>query len=425
MRWAFAAVLVPLLFSRWGTYIGFGPLYVCDICFGLALINSLRTGTNKSDSLKLPATYRIFFFYFLTRLFFSAFTLGEVSLINMLRDSVPFAYVLFVPLGALFAFKSPRRVIAKAESVLYFALVVHAWWVGLVMLFSIQPIQVFSFVLQAPLFQVRPDFDSALVAVCIALSINRLRIQGLRALEVLTIMVGLFVVASVPTRAGLISFGLVLGLLFAALLLQRGIPLSRQTSYLFLGVSVAGILAAIFSSTLAGQRLLATLTGGDAVDSTTVGALGTSRARELVWQAIFDWMQSDTLRLLTGSGFGNNFLDQTESVSFLEGTTYSGVRSPHNYFVGAYARLGLVGVLVLISFLFFVGLRVFRGLPSLASSELSLFSGAIFVSLLTVGTLGVVLEAPFGAIPFYWCCGIIIGADQRARLDFSSDRQLG
>jgi hypothetical protein len=72
-----------------------------------------------------------------------------------------------------------------------------------------------------------------------------------------------------------------------------------------------------------------------------------------------------------------------------------------------YARLGFLGLVISISIYSFAVLTVTRHLLSDFFHDLNRLSGLILIALLPVALFGVVLEAPFGAIPFYWALGII------------------
>ena len=81
------------------------------------------------------------------------------------------------------------------------------------------------------------------------------------------------------------------------------------------------------------------------------------------------------------------------------------VRSPHNYLVGSYARLGIFGLMILFSLLAVGAWRSVRAIAD--GNSLRLVCGALYPALLTAAVSGVVFESPFGVIPAFWMIGIL------------------
>jgi len=82
------------------------------------------------------------------------------------------------------------------------------------------------------------------------------------------------------------------------------------------------------------------------------------------------------------------------------------VRSPHNYLLNTWARLGLVG-LVLILGILLTGLRLARLVAMHAPRvrDDDVFAMFLVASIPVAALLGVVLESPFGALPYFWALG--------------------
>ncbi len=82
------------------------------------------------------------------------------------------------------------------------------------------------------------------------------------------------------------------------------------------------------------------------------------------------------------------------------------VRSPHNYLLGTWARLGLVGVILVLGLLI-AGLRLARLVakraPHLRDDDV--LAMLLVASIPVVAFVGVVLESPFGALPYFWAIG--------------------
>ena len=94
----------------------------------------------------------------------------------------------------------------------------------------------------------------------------------------------------------------------------------------------------------------------------------------------------------------------------LEGTDYAGVRSPHDYFIGTFARLGFIGLGFIIAVMAQLARRMVRFRRRIAEDELTDLLGLAYRrAVVPVASLaGVVLEAPFGAVPFWWAAGLIL-----------------
>jgi O-antigen ligase len=257
------------------------------------------------------------------------------------------------------------------------------------------------------LFQPRPDIDAAVIGVTAALCLNRLiRRQGI-FWPALGLIASCVIVLSLTTRAGLIS--LCVCLVFGYAAAYAGLPASagRRTGMVLLIPVVLLAVALILPQSTAGERIIGTLFPSQNASLAQQNAQGTERARNMVWQEVIDWTGQEPVRVIVGSGFGNNFLADSGAAVLLEGTTYTGVRSPHNWFVGIYARLGLVGVILALAVCGQLLWLILRNLRRISGEPLLLLAALVIVAVLPVANLGVVLEAPHGAVIFFWSAGII------------------
>ena len=109
-----------------------------------------------------------------------------------------------------------------------------------------------------------------------------------------------------------------------------------------------------------------------------------------------------------GAGMGVDFLEESGTLHYLEGTEYTGVRSPHDYLIGSFARLGLVGVGLILAILVNLLHRMARFRRRIAEDELLMFAALTVIAMIPVASFGVVLEAPFGAVPFWWAAGLLL-----------------
>jgi hypothetical protein len=59
-------------------------------------------------------------------------------------------------------------------------------------------------------------------------------------------------------------------------------------------------------------------------------------------------------------------------------------------------------------------------MPVLVEEPLLFLASVIAMGLLIPATLGVVLESPFGAVPFFWATGILLAYPNPTRLESKS-----
>jgi O-antigen ligase len=324
--------------------------------------------------------------------------------LDLIRDSSPFVYIIVYFFARKYMANLQMHDKSKVFRFLNLALMIHLLWVAI----SVLTGNIFGFFqgstfLSAGIFSVRPDFDSAMIAVYCAILLIQIY-EKFSASNFLLLILGIFTVASMQTRAGLIS--MICCLAVAILYLAKTKRFTINQSFIAVGVLIA--VPFVFSFSPAVSRLLVSL--GIFTDASVAfesSSLGTINARNLVWQGIIAWTSSDDWRQIFGSGFGNNFLVQSSTLFYLDDSQLNGVRSPHNWFLGMYARLGILGLVIAISLYSFAVLTIARNLFSEFFHDLNRLSGLILIALLPVSLFGVVLEAPFGAIPFYWALGII------------------
>jgi O-antigen ligase len=174
------------------------------------------------------------------------------------------------------------------------------------------------------------------------------------------------------------------------------------------GLSVLGM---ILPSIAIGQRVLGTV--GMSASPTALAAAGTSKARTEAWSVLLDYASASHSRTVAGVGFGVNFMGDSGAGVRLYGSSDVGPtlpRSPHNYWLNTLLRVGLVGLALFVALLSTVSVRLALYRAELARSHLLRLAALLLVSLIPPMTLGVVLESPFGAVPFFWCMGVVVSA---------------
>ncbi len=405
------AVLLTTGASRWGSYIGVAPIYLTDIFLFLSLVTWLfLKKPNRALDFGAPRDPLLiaFGFYFVILMARFVFSIQEgYPTLDILRDFVPFFYLvitfitydLFKNLSA----EGANRIFRWIKAALLFHLI---WCLGVVVSSNTQGFVFVPQVFGAGLFSFRPDFDTALVAVLLVLVLRELYLGKSTIVNWLTLLSCLLVIQNSPARSALIA--LFLGLIWLTFSLS-GKSLSQGLS----GNKVKQVLLKftiffspiIFLTGVAGERLLASIGLSSGTDASLSNGIGTQQARQAAWTQIIEWVFNDEGRLLLGAGFGLNFLEVTNTISLLEGTTYTGVRSPHNFLLTSLARVGLPATLLLGIAVLAILFATFR---SRGADQLNFLAMTLVLVFIPVALLGVVLEAPFGAVPFYFSLGVLL-----------------
>jgi hypothetical protein len=199
-------------------------------------------------------------------------------------------------------------------------------------------------------------------------------------------------------------------LAFVAAIRNHKTPLSDRVTIIGLIPLVLAVLAIFIPSTNAGARLFATF-GASAGNAATLDASATGHARDRAWTTLFHYTTADTKRALVGVGFGPDFMADSGALYELVGPNAamnSRPRSPHSYWFGTFARVGLVGVIIFGAILFAILRGIKRRLSTICDEPLLLIAALVPVALIAPFSLGVVMESPFGAIPFFWCSAVLL-----------------
>jgi O-antigen ligase len=409
-----AAVVLLVGATRWGSYIGVSSLYVTDVLVAGAVARVLltsdrdapvRPGFRAGVSGLLVALLG----YVAIRMALSAgFVLSQV----WLRDGVPYLYAVLGLVSASSVARATPASLHRTMTWIWRALVFHLVWVTAVgVVGSATTWETARPFMAGGIFAFRPDVDTAIMGVTAGLLLRRLLLRQGWFLSVCGLgMVG-FALSNAATRAGYIAVMLCLAIGFGfAYAADHSKGIRRAAIVVLIPLFVVGAWETL-SATTAGDRLLATVNAPNAPVATSVdaaSALGTASARKKVWRGVISWTKDTQSREVFGAGMGVDFLAESHTLQYLEGTTYQNVRSPHDYLIGSFARLGLVGVGLLILLVVNLVRQILRFRRRIAKDELLSFAAMLVVALFTVASLGVVLEAPFGAVPFWWGVGILL-----------------
>lgn len=405
-----AVVVLGVATGKWGAYLGVPPLFLTDVLLGLAIAGLLaaRVLTHRplagAAARGWPgAACGAFLLYVGLR-----FVLGLDHSLIAIRDFAPYGYAIVAFLAASAYCASVPAEQARTGRILRAALLAHLAWVLVMRVVPavaelmpvVDPVQ------DLRLFSVRGSTDATVAGVTAALYLIRfLRVGQLRAL--LVVVLSMLVVVTTTARSALL--GTVVALLIALWLhhaVTAGDDSGRRRLVLIGLLPVALVIAAIvLPQTAAGGKLLVGFELVDIRTQTDASAIGTARGRTEAWDLVLGHV-ADQDATIVGVGFGPDFLADSGGRAHLGNGVR--LRSPHNYLIGTYARLGLVGLGLLLALLA-VGAREVVRLRARAADDFLLSFAVIFpVAFFVSAVFGVELETPFGAVPFFWCLGVLL-----------------
>lgn len=405
------AVILLLAGGRWVSHVAIGPVYITDVLLAAAVLHmvcSRLLAKHHSSSNHGPGVLvGLVVLAALVRVFTSE---GEALLIA--RDAAPFVYVAVAYLSArgyLLASEPDRR---RTARLVHGALVIHLCWVACVVLVPglSSALRLFW---SGPTPEVRSDLDTALLGVLAGVSILRFRRKEGARMSALLGGASVALALTMHSRAGLLACCVCV---VAALVGGAGRSAGASVRTVTLGMSTVVLLIVLLPSSPAAQRLIATVDRAGASQELTASAGGTTNARKVAWEKVIGFTLDDPARLMIGVGFGPDFLRDADADVALGSKTYQGVRSPHNYFLTVFARLGLLGLAVIAALVAVVLAAAMRELRARhRPDELTSMCVFVVMSLFVIAMLGVVLESPFGAVPFFWAGGVLLARRQRRR----------
>ena len=457
----YGPLLLALYFvavGRWGSFLLPGPPYIGDLVLGGLIAHRVWLLLRGQAPATLIARY-----VGITTGLLLAYSLvwlaaGDYT-IDALRDAAPYLYAILVFFGQSYRRLRPEVV----ERLVYGVLIFHAAWYTLALfvpsVISIPTLGDSS----VKFFEIRSDFDGAMVGVLAALALDR-TITGKTPL--LSAAVGSWALTMVlynQSRASLGATLAALGLIALRYLILRrsGKPITLPSAgsdyarrvWLNPALAVAAIVLApiivtVDSGSPGAINRTANVLNRDRLDraernseararaernseararaernseararaerNSEARALvdtgeGTFRARLAGWEETIDWIIEEPSRIAVGVGFGPHYMQLSGAdVAFLGELPDPTVRAIHNYGLNTWARLGIVG-LILVGILTGLALVAAVWLISRAASVplLDLFAAMLVLTIPATAMLGVILESPFGAIPFFWAIGYL------------------
>ena len=387
--------------GRWGSHLGWPEhsLYVTDI--GLAVTGlwtllrhrrAIHVGRRLLTALALPVVA--------IAVWTAARMLTNGAFDSVaLRDAAPFGYVLVALVGLVTVDRAARR---RTLAVLWVALILHAAWVTAALHLSLPTYYLSGGLLR--IFEVRPDFDSAMLGVlCGLASYEAFRPLSLwRRVGALGLAVWpVFILLETGSRAGAIA--LLAALTITVVALVRGVTLTRRR--LTAGVAV---VAAVLAVAVPQTSLYGRLTGDPRYSVN--GASGTTEAREQAWALVFEYVSESPTRVAYGVGPGPDFLTASGARPYFGQVHQTDIRVPHNVLLTYYARLGLVGLGLFLALLVSWVRAGWHLVIARRPDDLDLAHLLLTTTLLLASLVGVILESPFGAVIFFWALGQLVSA---------------
>lgn len=411
------AVAYLFALGRWGSYLGVGPAYITDALVLASILNLVIRRYRRNERKRTIASFvpMLLIIYVGLRALTSVQFVGSAV---WFRDVAPYGYAILtlVAAGSVAGARLLER--NRTFDALCWALWIHLAWLSASLVFDLpdrMPVVPGSGG-AATVFGPRADIDVAILGITAATAVYRMNLGKMRPGYGWAICAACLVCAmQFQTRAGLLSV-LACAVVVVGFSYYRSAESSRRRlSMVLVLIAVALAVAFALPRTDPGSRLLDTVGVIDGTGSDGVArGQGTQAARLKTWNRVISWSSSDAMGTTVGRGFGVDILASSGALRWLEGSRYENVRSPHNWFVGSYARLGILGLLLLAALLV-VSLRRALRMRAVWHEDHLLFMALLtVVAILPVATLGVVLEAPFGAVPFYWSIGVLLAVTPEA-----------
>jgi hypothetical protein len=441
------AVAYMLFGTRWISYVGTSPFFLTDIFVGLGIASGCLAYWRNRSRFSSGASILLGAIPLLALLLWAAvrFMIGITISVDAFRDLAPYAYVVMGLVGLVGVITADQKQLKRSFWLLYFCLLGHGVWVLFASLFSAAAakLPVINGANSIRLFTMRGDIDTSYVGLLLALTLVLLlrtrKVTWMSAAYLAVIGFSWFIISHTDTRAGVLAaaVSLVAGIILAGSTLWRPRP-----SWKIL-VGVMAVVLAVSFVPGAGQGVFEKSSGGiraiekviDSFDGTSVSpadsevdvpvtsvsegtGFGTTTARLNAWTTLTGWVAADQQRLVTGVGFGPNFMIDSGTAIALVGPDspdFNFVRSPHNYLLGTTARLGLVGFFLVLIAGFAFTYALIRARWRKPFDNFTLVAALIPLCLLIPSQVGVILESPFGAIPFWWGVGATIAAFVRSK----------
>ena len=240
------------------------------------------------------------------------------------------------------------------------------------------------------IFSQRPDqsgFVACIGIVVWSLTLTKSKIE--RIMNIWILPMNLLSLLLQPGRAGLLALLIALPLLASRI--KKGPKFSRKglVSFIFAILLVLPFVG-IVQTFLPEQSSIKKFGFLDETGVALFTGDSTAYGRKMGQTYVLNWTK-EKHKLLVGAGPGYEILMESGAVRWLSGN--ADVRYPHNWWVSLVSRFGLIGL----ACWFICAIATLKGVRSEDAGYQFL---TIIVSILVASTFGVIMESPFGIIPF-------------------------
>ncbi len=217
----------------------------------------------------------------------------------------------------------------------------------------------------------------------------------------------------------LLGITVTLGLLFG-LMSVVGIQLKGDRATVSVD-SLTAIMRSSFSDSLEGE--MSSSLGRDEINRAAVRGMAGSRDLRLQWwRRIIEENLASTQHTWVGRGFSGTLVTDDLGTGFM-------VRHPHNVYITIFARLGIVGSVCFVGYLFtlfgqwFLAARR-SGPHSEEHRDVMLFFSLLILATIVTGMFSPVFESPHFAVPLFFLCGFATGLNDLRQRGLWKDGQL-
>ena len=413
----FGLVLWLCSSGRWGSYVG-APrfsIYVTEIVLVVVAVLTVAVSP-ASVRLLLEDVVRVVRRSWTARLMAALLVWTVLRLVlggrldaTSLRDAAPYGYVVLGLVAAVW------RDIRRSGLMVVVALAWHDLWIWTSLIWP-------SFAARLPVLgpvrvlELRPDFDAAVcgLAAAVLLRMALVDLERRRWLQagllVFVAATNIYLVLLLHSRAALLSTVVALAVIpWGTGLRWRALPKGAVLVVALVAALLVPVAAVTVLHSDPFKRLV------DTFSAQQTDAKGTTQARQEVWGMVTRYVTTSPEREAIGVGFGPDYLSTIGAAKIYEGTTFTGVRAPHDYWLNTWARLGVVGVALSIALALLAALAAVRTLWGGATAVPDVVAAALVLTLPLPASLGVILESPFGAVPYFWAMGHLVGAGLHRR----------
>lgn len=391
-----AAVCLSLFGGRWISYIGLPNynLYLIDLLYFTGVVGIMLFRKEKfSPESTLLVT--------LLLILFIAFQLSrnlDFSLVTRLRDLVPYLYILST--GVIIK-KFPATAWIRTIRYVRLATFFGAIWTDLVMVGILKEFSAPQQFSGVPIFSARWDHSG--ISLCIGLllwgSFPRVKMKE-------NLPIRFFLLISILlqySRASYVGLFVVVSSVYFATKWNRKMKSDQKQRFLkgclilfIVGIPTLTLLAPVVPQNSALSRIgIENLFSPSKLIQDTRNS-GTANARIESQKLLTAWLYQNDLEYL-GAGPGREMVLESNAYTFLSGA--KDVRSPHSWFYGNFGRYGFLGLISWHLICFFY-LRAQKNRLMIFD-----FPHNILMVIYVISLFGVIMESPFGILPFSFFLG--------------------